>query len=212
MNTQKAYNEWSRTYDSDDNATRDLDQVVLKRVLGKLRFDAIIEAGCGTGKNTELLSRLGNTVHALDFSIGMLALAEEKNAYLDNVKFTVADITKRWPCDDESADLVTCNLILEHIEKLSPVFAEAARTLTADGLFFISELHPFRQYAGTVANFNRDEKTIKIPAFVHHVSDFIDAAHRNGFTLQTLQEWWHEKDENKPPRLVSFIFKKAAVK
>jgi hypothetical protein len=26
--------------------------------------------------------------------------------------------------------------------------------------------------------------------------------------LKTLQEWWHEKDEGKPPRLVSFLFER----
>jgi len=59
MDIQDAYNEWSHTYDSDNNATRDLDQVVTGRVLGKWRFESIIEIGCGTGKNTVLLSRLG---------------------------------------------------------------------------------------------------------------------------------------------------------
>jgi hypothetical protein len=31
----------------------------------------------------------------------------------------------------------------------------------------------------------------------------------NGFRLGKLNEYWHEADQNKPPRLVSFIFEKA---
>jgi ubiquinone/menaquinone biosynthesis C-methylase UbiE len=206
MSIQSAYNDWSQTYDSDPNATRDLDQTVLERTFGLSHFDCIIEAGCGTGKNTELLARVGGKVHALDFSDGMLAQAQTKLRHRPNVTFAVADLTQRWPCADRSANLVTCNLVLEHIRDLAPVFAEAARVLASGGIFFVSELHPFRQYDGKVAVYQRGDKTTEIPAFIHHISDFLKAAETNGFTLKTLQEWWHEKDAGKLPRLVSFLF------
>ncbi len=209
MAIQAAYNEWSHTYDSDNNATRDLDQVVTGRVLGKLRFESIIEIGCGTGKNTVLLSRLGGRVHALDFSEGMLAKAKGKLEQLPNIIFSVADVTKCWPCAERSAKLVACNLVLEHVRELSPVFSEAARVLVKGGWFFICELHPFRQYQGTVANYRSGAQMTQIPAFVHHISDFLESAQNWGFTLKALQEWWHEKDDGKPPRLVSFLFERA---
>jgi len=209
MDIQAAYNEWSSTYDSDTNATRDLDQVVTECVLGKLWFESIIEIGCGTGKNTRLLSRVGARVHALDFSEGMLAKAQRKLEQLPNVIFSVADITKGWPCAERSATLVTCNLVLEHVQDLSPVFSEATRVLAKGGWFFICELHPFRQYQGTVANYSSGDQMTQITAFVHHISDFLDSARNYGFRLKTLQEWWHEKDEGKLPRLVSFLFERA---
>ena len=89
---------------------------------------------------------------------------------------------------------------------LWPVFAEAARALTTGGQFFVCELHPFRQYQGTVANYPRGGQVTQIQAFVHHTSDFLETARHCGFTLKALQEWWHDKDEGKPPRLVSFLF------
>lgn len=73
---------------------------------------------------------------------------------------------------------------------------------------FICELHPFRQYQGIVANYNRNGQTASIQAFVHDLSDFLTSAHHSGLLLKTLQEWRHEKDEGKPPRLVSFLFEK----
>ena len=45
-----------------------------------------------------------------------------------------------------------------------------------------------------------------------HISDFLESARNWGFTLKELQEWWHEKDEGKPPRLVSFLFERAEQK
>jgi ubiquinone/menaquinone biosynthesis C-methylase UbiE len=208
MNVQDAYNEWSGSYDSDPNTTRDLDRSVLQRVLGERRFESIVEMGCGTGKNTELLARLGRGVRALDFSEGMLAQAKEKLKPHSHVSFAVADISQRWPCADRSAELITCNLVLEHIRELMPVFSEVNRVLARGGWFFVSELHPFRQYEGTVANFRRGDQTTRIPAFTHHLSDFLESAQRAGLSLKSLREWWHEKDEGKPPRLISFLFER----
>jgi ubiquinone/menaquinone biosynthesis C-methylase UbiE len=208
MTVQSAYNDWSQTYDTDENATRDLDHTVLKRVVGESKFNFITEAGCGTGKNTDFLSRIGKSVMALDFSPGMIARAKEKLASHKNVTFAQADLTQHWPCDDHSADFITCNLVLEHVKDLVPVFAEAARVLAADGQFFVSELHPFRQYQGTVANFQRGNQSTRIDAFIHHITDFLSAAQSAGLKLKSMQEWWHEKDKDKPPRLITFLFVK----
>ena len=207
MSTRTAYDSWSETYDRDRNLTRDLDHVVTRATLSHLRFSSILEIGCGTGKNTALLASIGAKVRALDFSDGMLAQAKNKVSS-DNVTFTVADLTRPWPCDARSADLVVCNLVLEHIGDIGFVFAEADRVLVAGGRFFVCELHPFRQYQRAQARFQRDQATTEIQAFEHHLSDFTNVADANGFVLERFQEWWHEDDQDKPPRLASFMFRK----
>ena len=207
MKTQEAYTDWSATYDADRNLTRDLDQRVTRDTLANLSCRSIVELGCGTGKNTALLCEISEQVLAFDFSAGMIARAKEKLQH-DNVSFAVVDITRPWPCRDRFADLVVCNLVLEHIRDLSSIFSEACRTLVTGGRLFISELHPYRQYQGTKAHFQRGHSTIEIQAFVHNVSDFVDAAENCGLSLRSLKEWWHEADQNKLPRLVSFIFEK----
>jgi ubiquinone/menaquinone biosynthesis C-methylase UbiE len=214
MNSPKsihdAYTEWSSTYDQDRNLTRDLDAFVSQTLLADLRVDTAIEIGCGTGKNTLLLAGIAKEVIALDFTEAMIAKAENKVRELGttNVSFKVADVTKHWPCDDQCAQLVVCNLVLEHIADLDFVFCEASRCLTDGGRFFISELHPFRQYQGTKAQFQRDRGREEIEAFVHHMSDFFSAAQQSKFAVIRFDEWWHEENRHKPPRLVSFIFAK----
>jgi ubiquinone/menaquinone biosynthesis C-methylase UbiE len=208
MNIQKAYNEWSTSYDADKNLTRDLDQKVTREALANLHFNSILEIGCGTGKNTAFLAQIGESVRALDFSQGMIEKAKEK-VQAKNVRFSVADITKKWPCNNGEFDLVVCNLVLEHIADLTFIFSEAARVLQNKGSFFVNELHPFKQYEGSQARFYRKNETIEVEAFVHHISGFTNAATANGLTLEKLNEYWHETDQNKPPRLISFLFTKA---
>lgn len=210
LSVEEAYSFWSETYDLDRNLTRDLDQVVTATVLEGLVSQSIIEVGCGTGKNTPFLARIGKKVMALDFSERMIHRARVKvsGLGLNNVTFRVVDVTKDWPCEDRSADLVVCNLVLEHIEELDLVFSEAARCLVPKGSLFVCELHPYRQYQGTKASFQRDQQRTQIRAFVHDISEFLNAAKGNGLKMETFAEWRHEQDENKLPRLASFMFEK----
>ncbi|WP_420628198.1 class I SAM-dependent methyltransferase [Candidatus Leptofilum sp.] len=207
MSVQQAYDLWSASYDADHNPTRDLDRAVMTQVLGEQRFGIILEVGCGTGKNTGLLAEIGETLTAVDFSSGMLAKAKAKIT-AHNVTFQQADITKPWSTPAASFDLVTFNLILEHIEDLDFVMGQASQALATNGLLFICELHPFKQYRGSQAQFTQDGEVNFVPAFTHHTSDFLAAAQKHGLKLQSLNEWWHEDDGDKPPRLISFLFRK----
>ena len=207
MNIQNAYNEWSGIYDSNENLTRDLDQKVTREVFTGQHFGSVLELGCGTGKNTAFLVQIADKVHALDFSEGMLEKARQK-VNSGNIRFSVADLTTPWPCEDEAYGLIVCNLVLEHIEGLDHIFSEVARTLQPRGRFFINELHPFKQYGGSKARFERGTEIIEVDVFIHHISDFTNAAIANGLKLISLNEYWHELDGGKPPRIISFLFEK----
>jgi len=207
MNIQNAYNEWSDNYDSDENLTRDLDAQITREVLGGRHFQSMLELGCGTGKNTVFFAQIADSVHALDFSQGMVEKARQK-VQAWNVRFEMADLTQRWPCADSAYDLLSCNLVLEHIADLSHIFAEAARVLSPHGIFLINELHPFKQYRGTKARFGSGESTTEVDAFVHHISEFINSASAHGMKLVRFEELWHEADVDKPPRITSFLFEK----
>lgn len=207
MNVRDAYTHWSSSYDTDRNLTRDLDQLVTQQRLRGQHYRAILELGCGTGKNTPFYASIADRVCALDFSEGMIAQAKGKGLP-PHVLFATADLTQTWPVPDAAFDLAITNLVLEHIRDLDFIFAEAHRVLATGGQFFVSELHPSRQYQGKQAAFQRDQQQTEIPAYVHHLSDFLKTAESAGFTLRRLDEWWHEADAPIPPRLVTFEFYK----
>lgn len=204
---QDAYNIWSETYDSDENLTRDLDARITRQVLAGWHGRALLELGCGTGKNTAFLAEIAPHVYALDFSEGMLAHAQRRITAA-HVTLGMADVTQAWPVANQRVDLVVANLILEHVADLGHIFRQANRCLAADGRFFISELHPFKQYLGTKARFEQADGRTEITAYTHHISEFIGSAAVHGLRLEQFNEWWHEQDAHKPPRLVSFLFQK----
>jgi len=206
MNNREAYNRWADSYDTVQNKTRDLEAQALREVLAGRSFKNVMEIGCGTGKNTEWLSTIATQLTAVDFSEEMLAKAK-KTVPSPNVNFIQADVTKPWSFTNEQADLVTCSLILEHIKNLSHIFHQAAIVLRPDGLFYVCELHPFKQYQGSKARFETTTGTFELECFVHHVSDYIDAAKRNGFVCDDLQEWFDNNDRSGTPRLASFLFR-----
>ena len=207
MNIQAAYDQWSQTYDADKNITRDLDASVSRTALAEMRCRKILEFGCGTGKNTGLFARIGDEVLAVDFSERMIGIAEA-SVRARHVTFKTADITRAWPVADHSQDLISCNLILQHVADLDFVFAEASRSLAAGGHLFVSELHPIKKYQGSMARFEQDGRSVGIPAFDHQISHFLTAAARHRLQLAALNEWWHQDDAGKPPRLVTFLFHK----
>jgi ubiquinone/menaquinone biosynthesis C-methylase UbiE len=206
MSTQKLYDQWSATYDSVENKTRDLEARACRAVLSEIEFRNVIELGAGTGKNTTFLAEHASRVLSVDFSEEMQAVARSKIS-APNVEFCIADVRNPWSfADDIAPDLITCSLILEHVEYLSSVFSEARKMLADRGRFYVCELHPFKQYEGSKARFETSEGLQVTECYQHHVTDYTSAAMDNGFEIERIDEWFDDDDRNGTPRLISFVF------
>lgn len=204
-----AYDEWAATYDTKRNRTVALAAKILGQSNLQLIGRNVVEVGCGTGYNTQWLVERASSVVALDFSEGMLRQAQARVSDR-RVRFIQHDVRTAWPLADLSVDLVIAMLVLEHVEHLGPVFAEAARTLTPTGEFFICELHPSRQMLGEQARFTstRTGESQLVTAFLHKTEDYLNAGALAGFDLITKSDW-HDDDAlpDTPPRLLSLHFR-----
>jgi ubiquinone/menaquinone biosynthesis C-methylase UbiE len=187
------------------NKTRDLEAEVLRNTFLNPHYGNIIELGCGTGKNTGWLSEKADFVAAMDFSPEMIKKAREKIT-AKNVNFIETDLSYDWPVKPGWANLITCSLVLEHIEDLDFIFSEASRALKRNGKFYICELHPWKQYSGSKARFETEEGLHEPQAYVHHISDFLNAGRKKGFKLLDLNEYFDNKEKENIPRLISLVF------
>ena len=210
MKVENAYNIWADQYDTNSNKTRDLDTKSTIETLSKLEFSSVIELGCGTGKNTIFLLKKAKKIIGLDFSQEMLNKAKLK-INDKRVEFRKADLTTKWKIDNDSADLITCSLVLEHIEDLDIIFDQANKKLKNGGAFFISELHPFKQYSGSKAKFETENGIQELETYVHHISEYLNVASENGFELVELKEWFDEENQIGIPRLIGIVFRKSTV-
>src|SRR5688500_9604722 len=205
MSTQQLYNQWSATYDTVENKTRDLEKIACETVLSDLKFDRVVELGGGTGKNTSWLADRAGHVLSVDFSDEMQTVARSK-VKASNVEFRHGDVRQEWAFADAVVDLITCSLILEHVEDLDFVFRQAFKFLKSGGSFYLCELHPFKQYEGSKARFENEDGLQVTECFQHHVTDYTDAATANGFAIGRIDEWFDDNDRTATPRLISFLF------
>jgi ubiquinone/menaquinone biosynthesis C-methylase UbiE len=206
----RAYDQWAETYDTDPNRTRELAEQVLRTIDVPVSEREVVEIGCGTGRNTEWLATLARTITALDFSEEMLRRARAR-VQNPRLRFIQHDVRIPWPVPDDSADLIIAMLVLEHVERLENVYAEAARTLRPRGQLFICELHPMRQLQGGQAQFSNPQSGERelVPAFIHNVSAFVAGGLSSGFELERLDEWRDpDAAANSIPRLLSLLLKK----
>ncbi|WP_299762173.1 class I SAM-dependent methyltransferase [uncultured Pontibacter sp.] len=207
MSIQQAYNSWAPQYDTNKNRTRDLEAVALRNTLASIDFDACLEIGCGTGKNTEWLVRKALHITAVDLSEEMLERARIKVGS-NKVDFIQADITKRWSFATQPYDLVSFSLVLEHIANLDYTFKQTAAVLKRGGYAYVGELHPFKQYTGTKARFNTAQGTQEVECYTHHVSDFVRAAKQHGLRLLGLNELFDNNDRSSVPRILTILLQK----
>lgn len=209
MSIEKAYNIWAAQYDTNSNKTRDLDKISTIETLNNFEFSRVIELGCGTGKNTKYLLQKADKVISIDFSQEMLNKAKVK-IQDHRVTFKKVDLTTKWPIENGYADLITCSLVLEHIKDkdLDTFFNQANNKLKNGGIFFISELHPFKQYSGSKAKFETENGTQELETYTHHISEYLSIATKNKFKLIELKEWFDEDNKIGIPRLIGIVLQK----
>lgn len=184
VSTVDGYELWAPTYDG-PNSAFDVDEPVLAEILAELPPGPAVDAACGTGRYTALLTARGHDVIGVDASPDMLDHARKR---LPAGDFRTGELT-RLPVADSAADLVTCGLALTHVPSLTPVFAEFARVLRPGGHVVIADMHPERVLRGAVPPLrDADGRPVRVPAHRHPIGDYLRAALAAGFRVRRCVE------------------------
>ncbi|MGH1341684.1 MAG: class I SAM-dependent methyltransferase [Nannocystales bacterium] len=186
--TRDGYDRWSSSYDSYDNPLIALEEPVVRERIGSPKGLDVLDVGCGTGRHAHWMARNGAHVTGVDFSLGMLEQLRSKDA--PELRLIEHDLTQGLPQTDDSADLVTCCLVLEHLPKLELIFAEMARVCRPGGRVLISDFHPEMLRRGYHARFREAPggPKFQMQGEAHTISDYVMAATQAGFAITHASE------------------------
>lgn len=183
--TAPAYAQWAASYDDPGNGLFDLDEPVLGEIIDTLPVGRAVDAACGTGRLTTLLSRRGHHVVGVDDSPAMLHRAKSR---LPGVDFVLGDLLQ-LPLADHAADLVITGLALTHIPELGPAFAEFARVLRPGGHLVISEVHDQLVLLGSaVKAAGPAGQPAQATTHRHTTADFLRVGLSTGFAVRRFEE------------------------
>jgi ubiquinone/menaquinone biosynthesis C-methylase UbiE len=100
-----------------------------------------LELGCGEGRISRELKKLGYRVTATD---AVAALVEASRQANSADEYAVAD-GKELPFEDGQFDLVVAYNVLMDVEDVPATLKEMRRVMKSNGTVFISLVHPFRE-------------------------------------------------------------------
>ncbi|WP_439384460.1 class I SAM-dependent methyltransferase [Amycolatopsis lexingtonensis] len=181
LDTVAGYDLWAGTYDDPANAAFALDEPLLEEIIGTLPPGDALDAACGTGRYSRILTRRGHRVIGVDSSPAMLAQARDGD-------FRLGDLTA-LPVADASVDLVTCGLALTHVADLGPVLAEFARVLRPGGHAVLCDVHPESVARGSIPSLRGPGgRPGRLASHRHLVGDYLRAALAAGLTALRCEE------------------------
>lgn len=143
------YRIWAETYDTLPNPLVDLEEPVVRAMIGRRPPGSAVDAACGTGRHTAYLLERGHSVIAIDSSDAMLARVHKRAPRADIRSGNVLAL----PVSDASVDLALCTLTLTHFEDLECPIAELSRIVKRGGHVILSDVHPLAVAMGAHAFF-----------------------------------------------------------
>lgn len=188
VRVRASFSRAASTYDAAAVLQKQVREEMLNRLdLVKIKPQAILDAGCGTGLGSFALQKQYGSarVVSLDIAFGMLQKAKSQQPILSKLlgkqSLLCADI-EHLPLADASVGMVWSNLAIQWCNNLDAAFAETARVLQPEGLYVFSTFGPdtLKELRAATANGHT------------HVSRFIDmhdigdALIRAGFSTPVL--------------------------
>ncbi|SDQ44116.1 methyltransferase domain-containing protein [Carnobacterium viridans] len=150
IDAEEAIRRWDSfadTYSKNHNEQGDIHKEVflnptLFSLMGELKDKQVLDAGCGEGYLSRLLSKAGSNVTAVDYSLRMIEIAQERTPVDLQIKYLRGNCEKLDTLEDNSFDLIVSNMVIQDLPNYENAFREMFRLLVDGGSFIFSILHP----------------------------------------------------------------------
>jgi len=136
--------EWDKQLgDEGDLWHRTLIDPPLIRLIGDVNGLHMLDLACGNGYLSRRFARQGASVISLDANAPVIELARAREAREPlGITYHIADAARLEMLEDNTFDLVICNMALMDIENAAEAIQEVARVLRPKGRFIASICHP----------------------------------------------------------------------
>jgi ubiquinone/menaquinone biosynthesis C-methylase UbiE len=143
---QKEWNQIAAEYDEkivrgDFFRKKVLDPALLEE-MGNVNTKKILDAGCGQGYFSKILSDLGAHVVGIDVSDSLITIAGDRYKSSDALSFRECDINKSLPFSNNYFDAILSNMVFMDIEHPDVALKEFVRVGKNGGSIVVSILHP----------------------------------------------------------------------
>ena len=179
------YDRWAQSYDTTPNPVVALDRRHTLRALDPRPGERVLDAGCGTGAHLAAVCGAGSRALGLDFSRGMLRVAQ-RNA--PGARLVQADLGRELPVRPGAFDALLSSLVSEHLKDLRRFFRGCFGALRRGGRLVFSAFHPEPALSGSEANFEQDGTEFRLGAERYTVSDYLNHIADAGFVRLAWRE------------------------
>ena len=181
LSAREAYRLWAPTY-ADETAISFLDAELAGDLTPPLEGLRLLDAGCGTGR------RLKGTGAAMavgvDLSADMLSAGMGQGPDIETLVADVRDL----PIPDRAFDVIWCRLVIGHLPKVAPAYAELARVADRGARMVVTDFHPAAWAAGHRRSFRIGSDVHEIEHYVHDLTAHRAAAEAAGWRLLDVRE------------------------
>jgi SAM-dependent methyltransferase len=167
--------------------------------------ETVVDLGSGAGIDVFLSAkRVGNTGKAIgiDMTDEMLAKARKNAVGYDNVEFRKGDIEERIPVDDNSADAVVSNCVINLTTDKVRAFSEVHRILKYGGRMVISDLVADRE-----AQHVDEDKWCGCIDGAQTLENYLASIRKAGFTNVTVLQERPYMEEGDGRKITSVVVK-----
>lgn len=197
-----------------------------ERLLSPVKGGRYLDIACGQGAFAMRLAKDGSR-HVEGFDASPSLIVAAKKSASKNTHFRVADATKfahHYP--PSSFDGLVCNLAIQNIDPIGPVFAHAARVIKQGGNFIITMNHPaFRQprqsgwgwdeerklqyrrvdkylssYAMPIIAHPGSAPHLKTYSYHRPLSVYVLELAKHSFVIDSMEEWVSNKKSDSGPK------------
>jgi malonyl-CoA O-methyltransferase len=189
----EAYALWASSYPAHAHnpVMQAEERAMLELMPSALRGQAVLDAGCGSGRYMlHALRRGAARVIGVDISPQMLERAGAELARFPSaaeVDLVQGSLTA-LPVPDEQADLTICGLVIGHLENLEQSLAELRRVTRPGGTVLCSDVHPIGHALGWLRDFKSGDRHYAVRHTQHLYSHWHAACQTLGLRIEQVVE------------------------